>query len=276
MITLSAFADEIAPDLNTQMDVCETDGVKYIDVRGIDGKNVSKMTVAEASEYRKQMDDRGFAVACIGSPIGKITMDDDFDEHLELLKNCCDLAHAFGTSLIRVFSFYPSEGKNITDQRDEVMDRMAKMVQLSEASQCTLLHENEARIYGATPQAVKELFATITSANFKSVFDAANFVTEGIAPYDDAWKDGLDELTFCFHVKDKVPGEKTCVPAGQGGAQLREIFTDLKSRQWSGYMALEPHMAAAGQFSGFTGPELFHEAAQGLKDLCETIGLSYK
>jgi sugar phosphate isomerase/epimerase len=276
MITISAFADEIAPDLKTQMDVCKANGVKCIDVRGIDGKNVSKMTPSEASEYKKLMDDRGFAVPCIGSPIGKITMDDDLDEHLELLKNCCHVAKAFGTDLIRVFSFYASEGKNIADQREAVMDRMAKMVELAETSNCILLHENERDIYGASPEGVKDLFATITSGSFKSIFDPANFVSDGLAPYDDAWKTGLDKLTYYFHIKDKIPGEKTCVQAGQGAGQCQEIFTDLKARNWSGYMTLEPHMAAAGQFSGFTGPDLFGQAAQGLQTLCDTVGLSYQ
>jgi len=276
MITFSAFADEIGDELQLQMDVCEANGVMCIDVRGIDGKNVSKMTPAEAAEYKMQMDDRGFSVPCIGSPIGKISIDDDFDEHLDLLKHCCDVAKAFGTDRIRVFSFYPSQGKQIADQRDEVMERMWKMVEVAEAADVTLLHENESGIYGETPAGVEDLFETIKSERFKGIFDPANFVVGGIAPYDDAWTQGLAELTDYFHIKDKKPDEKTCVPAGEGAGQIKEIFQDLKARTWQGYMTLEPHMAAAGQFSGFTGPELFAKAAAGLKRLCDEVGLEYK
>ena len=124
MITFSAFADEIDPDLTVQMDCCESHGIKCIDVRGIDGKNVSAMTLAEVAEYKKRMDDRGFTVPCIGSPIGKVKISDDFDAHLELLKHCCEVAKAFGTSRVRIFSFYASDGAKIEDQRSEVMDRM--------------------------------------------------------------------------------------------------------------------------------------------------------
>ena len=275
MITFSAFADEIGPDLTLQMDTCEANGVRCIDVRGIDDTNVSKMTLDHVAEYKKQMDDRGFTVPCIGSPIGKITMDDDFDEHLDLLKHCCDVAHAFGTHQVRMFSFYPSEGKDIADQRTEVMDRMAAMVKVAEAADAVLLHENEKAIYGAKPDGVKDLFATIQSNHFKGIFDPANFVEEGIAPYDDGWTQGLAELTDYFHVKDKVPGEGTCVPAGQGHGQFAEIFADLEARGWSGTMTLEPHLSAAGQFSGFTGPDLFAKAVKGLTAVCDAAGLVY-
>ena len=276
MITISAFADEISPDLAEQMDVCESHGVKCIDVRGIDEMNVSTMTVAQATEYKKRMDDRSFSVPCIGSPIGKIKISDDFEEHLELLKHCCDVAKAFGTSRIRMFSFYPSEGARIEDQRDDVLRRMQRMVEAVEAADVVLLHENEKAIYGAKPAGVKDLFATIQSEHFKGIFDPANFVEEGVAPYDDAWTKGLAELTDYFHIKDKVPGADTCVPAGEGDGQFGQLFADLKKIGWSGYATLEPHMASAGQFSGFTGPELFARAVAGLKSVCDEAGIEYK
>jgi len=278
MITISAFADEIGPELKLQMDTCEAHGVKCIDVRGIDGTNVSAMTVPQVAEYKRRLDDRGFAVPFIGSPLGKISIDDDFQAHLELLKHCCDVAKAFGTSRIRIFSFYPSRGRKVSDpdQRGEVMARLEGMVKIAERAEVVLYHENESAIYGSTPAGVKDIFATIGSKHLKGIFDPANFVTEGVRAFDDAWRAGLADLTDAFHIKDKVPGAGTCVPAGKGEGQIAEIFADLKVRDWSGYMTLEPHMAAAGQFSGFTGPELFGEAARGLKALCSRAGLAYQ
>jgi sugar phosphate isomerase/epimerase len=276
MITISAFADEIGPDLKLQMDTCEKNGVRSIDVRSIEKKNVSKMSVGEAREYKKQLDDRGFAVPCLGSPIGKITMDDDFEEHLELLKHCCEVGKGFGTSRIRMFSFYPSEDKDITDQRSEVMSRMEAMVKVAEQSDVILLHENERRIYGAKPRRVLDLFNTIQSEHFQGIFDPGNFVEEDVSPYDDAWKAGLAELTAQFHIKDKVPGAPGCAPAGEGAGQFEQIFTDVKARNWGGYMTLEPHMKAGGQFSGFTGVELFATAVRALNGLLERAGLEYQ
>lgn len=276
MITFSAFADEIAQDLMTQMDVCQANGIACIDVRGIDGKNVSALTLAEVRGYRKQLDDRGFRVPCIGSPIGKIKISDDFQAHLDLLKHCIDVARGFGSDLIRIFSFYPSAGAGIAEQRSEVMDRMRQMVSVAEAAGVTLLHENEKAIYGAKPDGVRDLFLEIRSEHFKGIFDPANFVEEGVAPYDEAWTQGLSELTDYFHIKDKKVGEDVCCPAGQGEGQFKQILTDLKVRNWSGYMTLEPHLAQAGQFKGFSGAELFTTAVRAIKGLCDWAGVSYQ
>lgn len=275
MITISAFADEIGPQLKQQMDVCESHGIKCIDVRSIDKINCSKMTVAQVKEYKKQMDDRGFSVPCLGSPIGKIKISDNMAEHLELLKHCCDVAKAFGTSWIRMFSFYPSAGAKIADQRDEAIDRMRQMVAVAEQQDVVLYHENEADIYGATTAGVKDIFASIRSDRLKGVFDPGNFVTEKIKAFDEAWAVGLADLTHYFHAKDKCYGATTCVPVGEGDGQFSQIFADMKKRKWSGYMTLEPHLSVAGQFAGFTGPQLFNKAVESLKKALTAAGLEF-
>ncbi len=276
MVTFSAFADEIAPDLKTQMEVCAANGVRCIDVRAIDKINVSEFTVKQAREYAGQLADGGFATACIGSPIGKIRIDEPFKPHLDLLKHCCELAHIFGSDYIRIFSFYGPEGGNIAEHRDKVMDQISEMVSTAEQADVVLLHENEKAIYGAAPDGVKDIFATIKSDYLKGIFDPANFVEEGFAPCDEGWAKGLAELTHYFHIKDKDRDAETCVPAGEGEGQIPEILADAKARGFDGYMTLEPHMAHVGQFSGFTGPELFVKAASALKAVCDKVGLSYE
>ena len=273
MPTLSAFADEIAADLATQMEVCAANGIRCIDVRAIDKTNVSKFTVDQAREYAAQMADAGFTAACIGSPIGKVTIDQPFDEHLDLLKHCFGVADALGTQAVRIFSFYPPEGGDIADHRDEVIERMAAMTAAAEAAGMVLWHENEKAIYGAKPAGVKDIFASVRSEALKGIFDPANYVEEGVAPYDDGWTQGLAEISDWFHIKDKVPGANTCVPAGEGAGQIAETLADAVGRGFDGYISLEPHMKVAGHSSGFTGPEKFGRAVAALRAICEQVGL---
>src|ERR1700722_13636445 len=40
MLKLSAFADEISPDLEQQIQTCKENRVTHFDLRGVDGKNV--------------------------------------------------------------------------------------------------------------------------------------------------------------------------------------------------------------------------------------------
>jgi sugar phosphate isomerase/epimerase len=276
MAVISAFADEIDPDLKTQMDVCEANGVRCIDVRAIDGTNVSQFTVDQAREYRRRMADRGFEVPCLGSPIGKVRIDEPFEPHLDLLKHCFEVARAFDCSRIRMFSFYPPEGGKIADHRDEVIDRLGRMAAAAEDADIVLLHENEGKIYGEGPDGVKDIFASVTSPALKGIFDPANFVVAGFRPLEDCWQAGLAELTDYFHIKDKDPARPACVPAGEGHGQISEILADAKARDFDGYLTLEPHMKKAGQFAGETGPELFGRAVAGLKKVCDQVGLAYR
>lgn len=275
VITLSAFADEIGPDLDLQMDTCEAHDIRCIDVRGIDGVNCGEMSLEQVAGYRRRLDDRGFRVPCLGTPIGKIGIDDDFDAHLDLLKHCVDVARGFGTDRLRIFSFYPPEGGDILAHRGEVLDRMGQMVEVAERMDAVLLHENEKAIYGAKPAGVVDLLTAIGSDRLGGIFDPANFVEEGVRPYDEGWLEGLADLTVYFHIKDKQPGKEACVPAGEGQGQFDELFADLNSRGYSGTMTLEPHLAAAGQFAGFTGPDLFAKAVRAVKARCDRHGLSY-
>ena len=64
-------------------------------------------------------------------------LDDDFDAHLDLLKHCIEVAEAFGTDQIRAFSFYPSEGEDIMQHHDEVMDKLKKELKVVEDSDMT-------------------------------------------------------------------------------------------------------------------------------------------
>ena len=275
MITISAFADEISPDLKVQMDTCEACGVTCIDVRGIDNINIAAMTLPRARGYYQRMQARGFSVPSLGSPIGKIRIDEDFPAHLELLRHCCDLARAFGCREIRVFSFYPPKKQKIRDHRQAVMDRLSAMADLARREDAVLWLENERDIYGATVEGALDIFATVRSPHLRCLFDPANYVYDDIDPWQ-AWTGGLGDLTGYFHVKDKHPDQPHCCAAGAGHGQFPQIFADLKHRDWSGVMTVEPHMSRAEQFTGFTGPALFADAVNALKRQLDQAGLKYQ
>ena len=51
---LSAFADEIDPDLKIQMDVLEQHGIKYIELRGVYGKSIVQYTLEGIKDLKKK------------------------------------------------------------------------------------------------------------------------------------------------------------------------------------------------------------------------------
>jgi sugar phosphate isomerase/epimerase len=58
------------------------------------------------------------------------------------------------------------------------------------------------------------------------------------------------------------------MPAGEGDGRIGPILADAYQSGYRGFLSLEPHLGKAGQFSGFSGPELFTKAAEALKKVC--------
>ena len=61
-LILSAFADEYADSLKEQCEALNGFGIGNIELRGVNGKNVSVLTSSEVKEAKKILDDYGIKV----------------------------------------------------------------------------------------------------------------------------------------------------------------------------------------------------------------------
>jgi len=272
MIQLSGFADEISPDLTLQIETLTSENMRFLELRGVWDTNVLDLTDEQRAEVRERLGDAGIRVSSIGSPIGKVRIDEPWADHVERFKAALDAAEFFEAPYIRLFSYYPPEGARIADHRDEVIRRLNEQVEMAVGRPVTLLHENEADIYGEKPDACLDLHENVPG--LKAVFDPANFVQAGVTPTE-AWA-ALKEHVVYFHVKDAVAGTGKVVPAGEGDGRIPEILREaILERGYSGFISLEPHLAVAGQFAGFSGPDLFKKAVQTLKKILDDLGAEY-
>jgi len=274
MVTLSAFADEIHPDLTVQMDELQKNGVRYIELRGVWGKNVKDLTKDEVKRIQEQLKERGFGISSIGSPIGKIGIRDDFAPHFDIFKRIVDTALALDSKYIRVFSFYIPENEDPKYFRDDVMERLSRLVEYVEDIDVTLLHENEKGIYGDTGDRNLDILTAIDSPKLRAVFDPANYVQCKQRPYEDCFVKVKDYIEY-VHIKDAVMETGKVVPAGAGDGDVKKALSELAQDGFAGFLSLEPHLQAAGAMSGFSGPELFKVAADALKSILEEIGLDW-
>src|SRR6516164_7245516 len=97
MFTLSAFADEIDPDPQRQIDVLKSCGIRHIELRSILKTNVLDLTDLQVAELKTLLDKEGFKLSAIGSPIGKVKLDQPFPPHLSRFRRAVDLAKLFDT-----------------------------------------------------------------------------------------------------------------------------------------------------------------------------------
>jgi 3-dehydroshikimate dehydratase len=273
MFTLSAFADEIGPDPQDQIDVLTQCGVRHIELRSILKTNVLDLTDLQISELKSLLDRHGFGLSAIGSPVGKVKIDLPFAPHLQRFRRALELCKIFDTPNIRVFSYYLPDGGRWEDWRDEVMARMDEKARLAEAAGITIMHENEHAIYGDSPERVADLFTTVTSSHLRAVYDPANYVFCGFDPWQ-GWN-MTKRYTAHFHIKDWIRGEKHGCLAGTGQGRIPEVIADA-AHGYGGFATLEPHLLGGGPTGGVTGPELFPQAVAAFKAILDRAGAPYK
>ena len=108
--TLAAFADEAGSSLTAQIAALQRNGIGLLEIRGVDGKSIADVDAGEAKEIAKRLADAGLAVRSIGSPYGKIGINDDFGPHFEKFRRTLEVAGILGASYMRIFSFFIPAG----------------------------------------------------------------------------------------------------------------------------------------------------------------------
>jgi 3-dehydroshikimate dehydratase len=273
MFTLSAFADEISPDPREQVDVLKRCGVRHIEFRSILMTNVLALSDVQINEFKLLLDREGFKISAIGSPLGKIRVDEPFVQHIDKLDRAIELAKRFETLNIRIFSYYPADGGTEADwprHRVEVLKRLGQMVERAETASVRLLHENEHRIYGDSPDRVADLLEQIQSPALGAVYDPANYVFCGYDPIL-GWEK-TKHRTLHFHIKDWVHGEEHGRVAGEGQGRIADVIADAVNRGYEGFATLEPHLLGGGPTGGVTGPKLFPKAVEAFRGILRQVG----
>lgn len=275
---LSAFADEIDPNPEKQVAVLKECGIRHIELRSILETNILDLSELQRRELKSLLDKEGIRLSALGSPIGKVPIDEPFGLHFARFKHAVELCKFFETDQMRIFSYYPARFGDWPNWRIEVMYRMRKKLDFAAKAGVRLVHENEHRIYGDSPERVcdllKELDGYRQSGSFGLVYDPANYVFCGYDPWQ-AWQATRD-ATVHFHIKDwRDREEKGCL-AGQGEGRIPDVVRDAVSRGYEGFATLEPHLLGGGPTGGTTGPELFPKAVEAFRNILEQCGAAYE
>jgi 3-dehydroshikimate dehydratase len=271
MIKLSAFADEIGKDLDLQIETLKKNGVGYIELRGVWGKNVLELTEQEVRTVASTAKRAGIGFSAIGSPLGKFPLDGDFSKQIEGTKRAIEYAQILEAPYIRVFSYYIPKGDDPATHRTQVIDWLAKLIEIAEESNIILAHENEAGIYGDSGARCLDLLSTLKSPAFTGVLDFSNFAVHGEQVYEQCWVPLEPYITY-FHVKDYSKSLRKVVPAGAGDGDVKRILTDAYAKGYDNFLTLEPHLSVAEANYGVTSPELFATATTALKTILADIG----
>lgn len=247
MIKLCAFSDEAGSSLKEQIEALKRNKISLMELRSIDKKNVADFTIEEALEYQKQMEENGISVWSIGSPIGKVNINVDFEEYLKKVAHVCEIAKIFKTNRIRMFSFF-----HAYEAEEKVYEYLRKMVEVASSYGVDLYHENEKDIFGDTAERVLKVMENVSG--LKYIYDPANYLQ-----CDQAASVTLSMFhskTDYFHIKDVIVESGQLVPAGYGDGMISELVKRIKDDKT---LTLEPHLTVFDSYKDIDNTEMKHK-----------------
>ena len=157
-----------------------------------------------------------------------------------LLQHAFNLARFFGTSKVRIFSYWRVEEPE--KAYPYIRERLAKAAALAAQHQVTLLLENEHECNVGTGKELGRILRDINSPNLRGMWDPCNAVRLGEVPYPDGYRH-VRGLLRHMHIKDvrknSATGDFEYVPVGEGMIDFRGQFGALRDDGYDGTMSLE-------------------------------------
>ena len=268
---LAAFADEASSSVDGQIKAMKENDITLLEIRGVDGESIADITNEKAKEVKRKLDDAGIKVWSLGSPFGKITLDDDFGKHLDQFRHGVEICDILETKHIRMFSFYGSEGRS-----DEVFSRLDAFLKEVKGTGILLCHENEKGIYGDVASRCLEIHKEFPE--IKAIFDPANYI-QADQETRQAWELISPYIEY-MHIKDAL-SDGSVVPAGKGIGNLPFLLSQYRGS----VLTVEPHLTIFNgldklegddktKMGAYTYPDqetAFKAACDAIKDLIREV-----
>ena|GEM_PF-48624 len=259
---LSALGDEAAGPIADQCAALSALGLRHIEVRAAGGRVLIDSDPEATELVARAVAEAGMRVSAYASPLGKVKIDSDLEEHRRRFRRALEVAKRLGTDGIRVFTFYMPAG-TWAQHRDTVLREYAHFAAEAGRAGIRLLVENERGIYGDTPERCLDVLRGVGSEHVRLLFDPANFIQCGAQPFPDAWN-LLSPYVGYVHIKDAKRDTGVVTPAGEGDGRVPELLRALAASGYDGFLSLEPHLK---------GEDKMQRAVAGLRRVLAAEGL---
>lgn len=250
---LTGFTDEASTDLDLQLKVTKELGWDYLSARTIGSKNIHDIDKVLFLESKHLIESSGIKVAEFGTLIGNWSKSIQSEWAITEgeVERCCDRMNELGVRYARIMS-YAQEPWGADQFEKERFSRLRKIVKRFKASGIQSVHENCMNWGGFSADHTLRLLNEVP--DLKLVFDTGNPVFQKDRSKEEPypWQNALEfyhkvkDHIAHVHVKDAIidseTGEPKYVFAGEGEAYVIEILTDLVRSDYTGFLAIEPHM----------------------------------
>lgn len=241
MFRLAVFTDEITQDFARAVEVAAQFELDGVEVRSVWDKPPQDIDEDDRRKMKEILDAAGLAVCSIASPFFKCELDseEEYQQHLDILRRCIDLGKFFDCTSIRGFTFWRRGDVDEVWQR--ILDKYQEPVKILEAEGATLALENESSCYVGNGADTARFIQELGSPRVRACWDPCNELSDprGSTPYPDGYQ-AIKPSMVHMHVKDAVPGEGVCA-VGEGVIDYHGQFRALIEDGYEGYASLETH-----------------------------------
>ena len=241
----SGIADEASAPLAGQIDAHRELGWKHVEMRSVDGVNVTDLCDEVFDDVAQKLTSAALAVSCFASQLGNWSRPIIKRPDIDAQELACAIPRMqqLGCRFIRTMS-YPNAGWPQQKWRDEAVARLKELASMAERGDVILVHENCEGWASQGPEQTLQLLERVGSGNLKLLWDTGNAVSHR----QDTWAfySAVRDHVVYVHVKDGVlegDSMRYTYPA-EGAGRVREVIGDLLERGYQGGFSIEPHMAA--------------------------------
>ncbi len=241
----SGIADEAGEDIDTQIQAHKELGWKHIELRNVDGVNVTDLCDDTFQKVAEKVANAGLGVSDFGSQLCNwsrpIINHPEIDRHE--LERAIPRMRELGCEYIRTMS-YPNAGWPQEEWREEAINRLSELAKMAEKANITLVHENCDGWAGQGPEQTLQMLEEVDSDHLKLVWDTGNPVAHGQDPWE--YYKAVREHIVYVHIKDGVKeedGMRYTYP-GEGDGCVHQVLEDLFATGYEGGVSIEPHLEA--------------------------------
>jgi sugar phosphate isomerase/epimerase len=258
---LGILTDEVSSDFRQSLDWAAEVGLKHVEIRTVDGKNVAAFSDEQARDVRRQVEARGLYVSAVASPLFKCALDpsrpvasgdrfgqpeESVEAHFAKLQRVITIAQLLGTRRIRIFSFWREV--NPWQHRPKIVAHLKHAAQIAQQQNVLLLVENEGSCNGGYAEEVGEIVRVVASPSLGALWDPGNEAYAGREAFPRGYSHMKDVLAH-VHLKDAclgADGNPRCVPLGSGDVGVIPQLKALADDGYQGLFTLETHFVPEG------------------------------
>lgn len=261
-IPIAAITDEFTPDLAAALDAMKPIGMQAAELRMIGANNIMDLGETELSAVKRLLDDRGFSVISIASPLLKcvypgVEIDTrwqqdafaakhGFEDQQRLLEHALFVAEYFSSQMIRVFSYWRAVDPE--QLFGPVCDTLRKMAERAADDGVIIGLENEHACNISTGAQAARVLEAVNHPNLKLVWDPANALVSGEVPFPDGYSALPKNRIAHVHAKDcHMEGHRPeWGPLGTRSVDWKGQIAALLADEYQGYLSLETHWPGPG------------------------------